>query len=544
MPHPKEYVITGALMQCSEGTVPMLFTASPRTTKIAGLLAGNELDIMPITNIPSFVICRKLTQMAGGVPAPCVPAPTAWQDTYKAKVGGGKALLKKSCMQCSAGQGKIEFLTSGQGPLPPEAVVQMQEGKAAGKEILEQAALEENSVGEAGLVEGLIPIWGSGRDLIHAVQTGDGWGMALNAGFLVWDVVSIAAGALSFGTATVAMMAGKAGIRTALKAAGKVTANAAKKQGSKLLAKTAGLGKKLSKLSSDFATKIPTVCFTTACFPAGTPIAVQGGFKNIEDIVVGDQVWAWDEQTDTLGLKPVLATMEKESDALIELGFGKERFKATPEHPFWINNKWKAAGEIQRGDEAYLLDKRTVQLLEPVHEPQENAPVKVYNFEVADWHTYFVGWWMVLVHNASVCWRELAEAGVKYAKDILNGNLFDKAMQQAYDLTQIRMANKKVLDAMTETEIISHKFTQLKNIKFETAKGYINELVNKYGNQVTDSRKLEKQVETTKLEKVLEVPPQKEPIPQDILTHAKDLDVTIREISGKALEAFNNTKFW
>jgi len=60
-------------MQWSEGTVPMLFTASPRTTKIAGLLAGNELDIKPITNIPSFVICRKLTQMAGGS-TPCIPA--------------------------------------------------------------------------------------------------------------------------------------------------------------------------------------------------------------------------------------------------------------------------------------------------------------------------------------------------------------------------------------------------------------------------------------------------------------------------------------
>jgi len=361
-------------MQCSEGTVPMLFTASPRSTKIAGLLAGNDLDIVPIANIPSFVICRKLTQIAGGVPTPCVPAPTVWQNTYKAKVGGGKALLKKSCMQCSAGQGKIEFLTSGQGPLPPEAVMQMQEGKAAGDEILEQAALEKDSVGEAGLVEGLIPIWGSGRDLIHAVQTGDGWGMALNVGFLVWDVVSIVAGAVSFGTATAAMMAGKAGVRTALKAAGKVTANAARKQGSKLLAKTAGLGKSLSKLCSEFITKIPTACFTTACFPAGTPIAVQGGFKTIEDIQIGDQVWSWDEKTDTLGLKPVLATIEKESDALIELGFGKERFKATPEHPFWINNSWKAAGDIQTGDEVYLLDKRKVQLLEPAHSPRKTSP--------------------------------------------------------------------------------------------------------------------------------------------------------------------------
>jgi hypothetical protein len=122
MPDQLEYVITGALLQCSEGTVPSLFQTTPRTTKIGGLLAGNELDKLPIANIPSFIICNKLTQQAGGTPVPCLPATTQWQDTYSAKVGGGKALLFKSCIQCSAGQGKIEFITSGQTPVPPKSV--------------------------------------------------------------------------------------------------------------------------------------------------------------------------------------------------------------------------------------------------------------------------------------------------------------------------------------------------------------------------------------------------------------------------------------
>lgn len=38
-------------------------------------------------------------------------------------------------------------------------------------------------------------------------------------------------------------------------------------------------------------------------------------------------------------------------------------------------------------------------------EPQ-NQSVKVYNFEVAEWHTYFVGLWMMLVHNLS-CWQRV-----------------------------------------------------------------------------------------------------------------------------------------
>lgn len=103
MANPLEYVITGALMKCSQGTVPMPFKATPRTSKIAGLQAGNALDKIPLANIPSFVICQKLTQMAGGTPTPCMPAPTVWQDTYPAKVGGAEALLCRSCITCPVG---------------------------------------------------------------------------------------------------------------------------------------------------------------------------------------------------------------------------------------------------------------------------------------------------------------------------------------------------------------------------------------------------------------------------------------------------------
>jgi len=139
----------------------MLFKATPRTTKIGGFKAGNEADILPIQNIPSFIICKKLTQMANGVPTPCMPSPTFWEDTYEAKVGGAKALLQMSCIQCTAGQGKIEFITSGQAPLPPDVVAEMQSAEKEGKEALDNAQNEKDSVGEAGFAEGLIPIWGN-----------------------------------------------------------------------------------------------------------------------------------------------------------------------------------------------------------------------------------------------------------------------------------------------------------------------------------------------------------------------------------------------
>ncbi|MDO7135918.1 hypothetical protein [Algibacter lectus] len=169
---------------------------------------------------------------------------------------------------------------------------------------------------------------------------------------------------------------------------------------------------------------------------------------------------------------------------------------------------------------------------------------KVYNFEVADWHTYFVGAWEWLVHNAEICLRDLAKAGVKYAKDILNGQMFDKAMREAYEFAQIKMANGKVLDALIPgKEIISHKFTQLSEITTKTANSYINEIVKKYDNVLTASTKLDEQIVTSG-KKVLEIPPQIKDIPPEVLDAAKEADVVIREISGEALKAFKKVKFW
>jgi hypothetical protein len=390
----------------------MPFKTTPRTSKIAGLVAGNALDKVSLLNIPSFVICQKQTQMAGGTPVPCVPAPLLWQDTYPAKVGGADTLLFRSCIHCPLGQGKIEFMTSGQLPIPPELSQQIKETTEEANEALEQAEKEKNSVGEAGLLEGAIPIWGSGRDLIHAAQTGDKLGMALNAGFLVWDAASVVAGVFSFGTATVAMAGAKAGVRGLIKAGGKVALGAAKKQMASLATKSLALKAGLKNIRP-FLAKIPRIC-VTACFPAGTPVAVEGGYKNIEELQVGELVWAWHEETGDLALKPVLQTMQRQADALVELQVGADTVQATPEHPFWANGAWTEAGTLAKGDELLRSDGLTMPVGQVTHRTEQ--PATVYNLEVADWHTYLVSWWMFVVHNATVCLKALLEDALKSAE--------------------------------------------------------------------------------------------------------------------------------
>ena len=77
-----------------------------------------------------------------------------------------------------------------------------------------------------------------------------------------------------------------------------------------------------------------------------------------------------------------------------------EEIVTTVDHPFYVKNQgFIKAGELIVGDE--LLDVNgNVLLVENFAIELTEKPVKVYNFEVEDFHTYHVGRLGVLVHNA------------------------------------------------------------------------------------------------------------------------------------------------
>ena len=77
-----------------------------------------------------------------------------------------------------------------------------------------------------------------------------------------------------------------------------------------------------------------------------------------------------------------------------------EEIITTETHPFYVKNQgFIKAGELIVGDE--LLDVNgNVLLVENFDVELTDEPVKVYNFEVEDFHTYHVGRLGVLVHNA------------------------------------------------------------------------------------------------------------------------------------------------
>ena len=76
-----------------------------------------------------------------------------------------------------------------------------------------------------------------------------------------------------------------------------------------------------------------------------------------------------------------------------------EDIVTTPSHPFYVNQfGWTRAAQLRAGDVLVLSNGEYVVVEFIQHEILE-SPVKVYNLEVDDYHTYFVGDCSVLVHN-------------------------------------------------------------------------------------------------------------------------------------------------
>ena len=136
------------------------------------------------------------------------------------------------------------------------------------------------------------------------------------------------------------------------------------------------------------------------CFVAGTLINTEDGLQTIESINTGDLVWAWDENTGEVALKPVVETYINECDELIHLSVKDEEIICTPNHPFYAPQKgWTEAVRLRAGDILVTINGEYVVLEKVQHELLE-SPVTVYNFQVEDYHTYCVGESGIRVHNA------------------------------------------------------------------------------------------------------------------------------------------------
>ncbi len=142
-----------------------------------------------------------------------------------------------------------------------------------------------------------------------------------------------------------------------------------------------------------------------SCFVAGTLVMAVAGMVAIENIKAGDKVISTDPETMETGEKTVLETYIREVTTLVHLTVNGEEIITTVDHPFYVKDKgFVNAGELKVGNE--LLDSNgNILLVENFDVELTDEPVKVYNFQVEDFHTYHVGENGVLVHNAGDTYR-------------------------------------------------------------------------------------------------------------------------------------------
>ena len=148
---------------------------------------------------------------------------------------------------------------------------------------------------------------------------------------------------------------------------------------------------------------------SNVCFVAGTLVHLADKDVAIETVKEGDLVWAENPETKERSLKRVVRTFRNQSNELVQIRTLDEVITATPTHPFYVRGKgWVRAGDLQKGDKLCLRD-GTCTLVVLTHRKKLKTTVNVYNFEVEDFHTYYVGIQGILVHNKCI----VEENGVK-----------------------------------------------------------------------------------------------------------------------------------
>jgi len=156
----------------------------------------------------------------------------------------------------------------------------------------------------------------------------------------------------------------------------------------------------VSNRGKDLA-KAETVCGVgdINCFIAGTLVKTADGDKKIENIEAGDEVWAYDAETGECGIKKVVQIFRNECTELAHVTIDGETIDSSAGHPYYVVGRgFVHAQDLKTGDKVLLLD-GSITEIERVELEHTKEPVKIYNFEVEDWHTYYVSESGVLVHN-------------------------------------------------------------------------------------------------------------------------------------------------
>ncbi len=155
-------------------------------------------------------------------------------------------------------------------------------------------------------------------------------------------------------------------------------------------------------------------------FVAGTLVDTPDGLVAIETLDVGDLVLARNDATGEVSAKPIteliVSADKRTHDLQLELDGKLETLGVTSGHPFWVKGRgWTKAHRLDVDDLVYTSSGRWARV---VSMSPRAGFAYVYNFTVADYHTYFVGELGAWVHNCPVNAKPSLSAYKKALKEV------------------------------------------------------------------------------------------------------------------------------
>lgn len=177
-----------------------------------------------------------------------------------------------------------------------------------------------------------------------------------------------------------------------------------------------------------------------ACFTSGTHIATKQGQKPIEDIEIGDEVLSKNEDTGEVAYKSVTNLFKKTITETYNIVIGNETITTSNYHPFYVQGQgWTFAKDL-RSDDLLVDDNGQTLKIDDIIVKKETKVV--YNFEVVDFHTYFVSNLGVWTHN-SACDIAFNNWLKKYPE---KGNNFDiyRGYNEENEIVYVGLSNNPI----------------------------------------------------------------------------------------------------
>jgi len=160
------------------------------------------------------------------------------------------------------------------------------------------------------------------------------------------------------------------------------------------------------------------------CFTGDTLVMTEKGLKRIDSIQEGDLVLSQNTKTGECDYKPVIYVYKKSTKSFINLTISGNLIETTPSHLFMLEDgSWRAAENLKVGDKV-ITSNGLVRNVDSTEILNYNDARAIYNLNVEGYHTYFVGYDELLVHNnCGFSLEELVKRTGKSLKTLINENL-------------------------------------------------------------------------------------------------------------------------